>query len=423
MSRFIIVFFSSFLSTLGVTYVYCKLSNWSFKINIKVLLLFLFVVFLFSIIKYFDYNFISSFVFFLCYPFLFYAIHHESLKKLFFSLIVVWFYGMCLDLFAMVIISIIIFLFDIDFNFPWLSEIMTVFVFLCMIFIGNSNRIKKVTNALLNFLNKIQFPDFLLTVFILFIFLVGFTLFANIEHLSISLVLMFLIVLIIMNLSFLILYKISSIENIKFINTLKENNKFYMKVNNENRIFRHNLLANLLSIKSVSNKKSRLLIDDLIRDFNSNIDFSNHIKDIPYGINGVLYQKIYKYLNDIDIKIDNQIKYDIFEVLTPRRYNVLIEKLIISLDNALEASIKSIEKILIIDLYEECDDIVIEIKNTFLANINLELLGTINYSTKKVKSGLGLFSSFRNKEVDVKVRIINNLFVSKLIAKKSKNII
>ena len=297
---------------------------------------------------------------------------------------------------------------------------MTIFVFICMIVIGKSKKMKKITNAILHILNKIHFPDFILTLFTLFVFLMGYTLFANINHLSISLVLAFLIILILMNFVFLIQYKINSVETIKFTNVLKENNKFYMQVDDENRIFKHNLLAKLLSIKSVSNKKARLLIDDLILEFNSNVDFSNHIKDIPYGLNGVLYQKIYSYLNDLDIKIDNQIDYDIVEVLTPRRYNVLVEKMIVSLDNALEASSKSVEKLLIVDLYEQDHDIIIEIKNTFLDNINLDDLGTLNYSTKRTKGGLGLFSALRNKEVGLTVKIVNNLFVSKLIAKKNK---
>lgn len=420
MNNYLVVFFSSFLSTLGVSYVYCKSCDVFFKFNIKNVFAFIIIVFSFSVIKFLDYNFIGSFAYFLFYPFFFYILNPMPFKKLFFYLIIVWFYGMCLDLIAMLIISFIIFAFKLDFSYHWLAEIMTIFVFICMIVIGKSKKMKKITNAILHILNKIHFPDFILTLFTLFVFLMGYTLFANINHLSISLVLAFLIILILMNFVFLIQYKINSVETIKFTNVLKENNKFYMQVDDENRIFKHNLLAKLLSIKSVSNKKARLLIDDLILEFNSNVDFSNHIKDIPYGLNGVLYQKIYSYLNDLDIKIDNQIDYDIFEVLTPRRYNVLVEKMIVSLDNALEASSKSVEKLLIVDLYEQDHDIIIEIKNTFLDNINLDDLGTLNYSTKRTKGGLGLFSALRNKEVGLTVKIVNNLFVSKLIAKKNK---
>ena len=43
-------------------------------------------------------------------------------------------------------------------------------------------------------------------------------------------------------------------------------------------------------IKSVSNKKARNLIDDFLKSYNSNMDFSFHIKDMPYGLNGIIYE-------------------------------------------------------------------------------------------------------------------------------------
>lgn len=157
-----------------------------------------------------------------------------------------------------------------------------------------------------------------------------------------------------------------------------------------------------------------------MNNFISNIDFNTHIENIPYGLNGILYQKIYPFLNNLEIKINNEIYYDIFEVLNPRRYNVLVEKIVISLDNAIEASLKSVDRILIINLYEENNYIVIEIKNSLVDSIDVDFLGSINYSTKKRNSGLGLFSAMRDKEVSMDIKIINDMFVSHLEAKKNK---
>ena len=38
------------------------------------------------------------------------------------------------------------------------------------------------------------------------------------------------------------------------------------------------------------------LIEDLISQFNKNEKFSENIKVIPYGLNGIIYQKLYPYL-------------------------------------------------------------------------------------------------------------------------------
>lgn len=95
---------------------------------------------------------------------------------------------------------------------------------------------------------------------------------------------------------------------------MQENNDFYIKVEDENRIFKHNLVAKLLSIKSVSNNKSMALIEDLILQFNKNVSFSQTIKVIPYGLNGIIYQKLYSYMNVLNIKINNEIGYDIFSI-------------------------------------------------------------------------------------------------------------
>ena len=185
-------------------------------------------------------------------------------------------------------------------------------------------------------------------------------------------------------------------------------------------------MAKILSIKSVSGKKARMLIDDFLRSFNQNIDFSIHIQDMPYGLNGIIYEKIYSYIGKLHIKIDNKIDFDIFTKLNPRRYNVFVEKMIIALDNAIEASLNSVEKLLVINLYFEDESIIMDIKNTLSTNLNLEELGKVNYSTKSNKDykrhGLGLFSALRNNEVTMSIKIVNNLFITRIIAKQNLGI-
>ncbi len=420
MIEFLIWFVSSLISALGVIFLYYKISSLKKCLNLLIILIILLGSFILSVSRYYDIMFLSSISYFLFYPLVFYLLKKQTVKSLVFFTLIIFIYGMILDSLSMLIISFILFVFNWHISISNLSLIMTFIVFIFMISLAHSKCVKKFTNEFFNAFQKINYPDFILVIFTIFVLLIGIVMFINLDKLSINFVLSILIFLIIFNFTFLIKYKLNSFETARFVEVLRKNNQFYISVDDENRIFKHNIVAKLLSIKSVSNHKARLLIDDLLNNFISNIDFNTHIENIPYGLNGILYQKIYPFLNNLEIKINNEIYYDIFEVLNPRRYNVLVEKIVISLDNAIEASLKSVDRILIINLYEENNYIVIEIKNSLVDSIDVDFLGSINYSTKKRNSGLGLFSAMRDKEVSMDIKIINDMFVSHLEAKKNK---
>lgn len=420
MIEFLIWFVSSLISALGVIFLYYKISSLKKCLNLLIILIILLGSFILSVSRYYDIMFLSSISYFLFYPLVFYLLKKQTVKSLVFFTLIIFIYGMILDSLSMLIISFILFVFNWHISISNLSLIMTFIVFIFMISLAHSKCVKKFTNEFFNAFQKINYPDFILVIFTIFVLLIGIVMFINLDKLSINFVLSILIFLIIFNFTFLIKYKLNSFETARFVEVLRKNNQFYISVDDENRIFKHNIVAKLLSIKSVSNHKARLLIDDLLNNFISNIDFNTHIENIPYGLNGILYQKIYPFLNNLEIKINNEIYYDIFEVLKPRRYNVLVEKIVISLDNAIEASLKSVDRILIINLYEENNYIVIEIKNSLVDSIDVDFLGSINYSTKKRNSGLGLFSAMRDKEVSMDIKIINDMFVSHLEAKKNK---
>ena len=420
MIEFLIWFVSSLISALGVIFLYYKISSLKKCLNLLIILIILLGSFILSVSRYYDIMFLSSISYFLFYPLVFYLLKKQTVKSLVFFTLIIFIYGMILDSLSMLIISFILFVFNWHISISNLSLIMTFIVFIFMISLAHSKCVKKFTNEFFNAFQKINYPDFILVIFTIFVLLIGIVMFINLDKLSINFVLSILIFLIIFNFTFLIKYKLNSFETARFVEVLRKNNQFYISVDDENRIFKHNIVAKLLSIKSVSNHKARLLIDDLLNNFISNIDFNTHIENIPYGLNGILYQKIYPFLNNLEIKINNEIYYDIFEVLNPRRYNVLVEKIVISLDNAIEASLKSVDRILIINLYEENNYIVIEIKNSLVDSIDVDFLGSINYSTKKRNSGLGLFSAMRDKELSMDIKIINDMFVSHLEAKKNK---
>ncbi len=423
MSKFIVWLIISFFSTFSFAYLYYKLTDSTRKIGLKLVLMYLFGAVSVILIKIYDIQLLNHVFFFIYFPLFFYMIKALPLKKLIFYVLVVWLSGIAVDILTILFTSIILYLFNLSFNlyldnYEYVSMLLTICVTIFLIFISYKKYLNSLVSKLYSKVTNTKHLDFLLTVFAIFIFLVGMTMFLNVKNLSINVLLTVVIVLMIITFAVLVRYKISIEENLKYLKTLKENNEFYIKMEDENRIFQHNLIAKLLSIKSVANKKAISLIEDLISQFNKNIDFSNSIKIIPYGLNGIVYQKLYPYLKKINIKINNEINYDIFNVLKPRRYNVLVEKVVIALDNAIESSLHSKSKNIVINMCDVDDCILIEIQNTFGNDINLDLLGNINYSTKGKKHGLGLFSIMRNNEASVSVKIVNNTFISKITTKK-----
>ena len=420
MSKFIVWLVTCFLSTLGFSYFYYKISKSQQKINLAIVVVFIMGVLISTFSRYYNFLLFNSISYFIYYPILFYLLNHMSFRELFFYVIIVWLYGMVLDLLSMIAISGLYNLFNLNVdNIEIFQGFPTIIVFILLILISKNKFIDKITKYLYNLYSKIEYLDFALVSFTVLIFILGLSIAVNIKKLSITFLLIVIIYLMLLCFILIVKYKSNNYENKIFLKTLKENNEFYISMDAENRIFKHNLAAKLLSIKSVSNKKARSLIDDMLSQYNKNIDFSRHVQDIPYGFNGIIYQKLYPYLDKLNVKIDIQIDFDIFEVLKPKRYNVFVEKMVVSLDNAIESCLNSYDKLLILNLYSIDDLIVIEIKNTFSSNLNIDELGMVNYSTKGKKRGLGLFSALRDKEAAMNVKIINNFFVTKISAKKN----
>lgn len=423
MTRFVVWLIISFFSTFSFAYLFYKLTDANKKIDLKLFLIYLFGVVTVILIEFYNIEALNYIFFFIYFPIFFYMLKPMPLKKLIFYVLVVWFVGIAIDILTILFTSLIFYIFKINFNLyivysEYVSMALTIFTTISLIFIGYIKCLNSIVSKLYGKISNFKYSDFLLMIFAIFIFLIGMTMFLNVKNLSINILLYFVIILMVITFSVLIKYKINEDENTKYLKTLKENNEFYIKMDDENRVFKHNLVAKLLSIKSVSNKKAMALIEDLIMQFNKSVEFSNSIKIIPYGLNGIIYQKLYPYIKDLNIKINNEITYDIFTVLKPRRYNVLVEKIVVSLDNAIESSLKSKDKSIVINISDIDDNICVEIKNTIGNDINMDLLGDKNYSTKGIKRGLGLFSILRNNEASVSVKIINNIFVSKIIAKK-----
>ena len=392
MKEFIFWLMACFLSTYGITFLFCKVSEVKGGLSYKSMFIFVIGVLYLSISKYYGNKITYSY--FIFYPILYYSICKIKLRRMIIITLIIWLIGTFLDLISMLFSSLVCLIFNIDlikyYNVFTLS--LSVLVVLVFIIIGSWNKTRNLLIKVINYLSDIEYSNFTLIVFCIFNFILALCIFFNLDRIKVDVLIFIIILLLVFSFILLIKFRINDVENKKYLKTLKENNDFYIRMDDENRIFKHNLIAKLSSIKSVSNKKAIALIDDFVIKNNKGMNYSKKMKTIPYGLNGIIHQKTYPYLEDINFKLINKINTDIFKVLKPRRYNVLVEKLMVSLDNAIESSLNSRNKVVVISLYDDEENIYVEIKNSFAHIIDVDNLGSLNYSTKGKRRGLGLFS-------------------------------
>ena len=211
-------------------------------------------------------------------------------------------------------------------------------------------------------------------------------------------------------------------ENITLKQTnaiLIKNNEFYTKLLDNYRILKHNLISQLIGIKSVSNKNTKKLIDDLIKQYNETYNTTQYIKEMPSKVSGIIYEKLYNFKQkDIKLTVDNKIKNDLFNLISPRSYNLLCEALGVLFDNAMEATSETKEKIIYLKFEEKEEEIKITIINTFVGKIDIEKIGSKNYTHKENGHGLGLYSLMGRNKLQIKYHIKNNLFFSEIFIEK-----
>ncbi len=189
-------------------------------------------------------------------------------------------------------------------------------------------------------------------------------------------------------------------------------NQAYKKTIEECRELKDNFKHDLYSLKLVDKKELDHTIEELIKKYNKQFEWINDLEKIPEGIQGIIYLKqkeaeknnvkIIANVNDIKGKYKNII--NISNIL-----GILI-------DNAVEATKNTSNNFVVVNFMEENDILQISILNNFNNEINCELIGTKNYSTKKRNSGIGLNYVNKIKDKNIKVGFIieNNVFISKI---------
>jgi len=342
-------------------------------------------------------------------------------KSIYYSLII-WLYGMLSDLIIMLIISITNLTYILStIDIMYIKVLSTIVMIIILLSICSIPFIKKFTTKIINKIEKLNFS------LILDLVIVGLLIYLSIlcakdinDSYNITLYISFALILLIVVL--LALDKYYNIKRLKEINEiLLKNNDFFIKLDNDYRILKHNLTNQLLGIKSFSDGKVKNMIDDLIIKYNSKTFSSKDISKIPRGLNGIIYEKFYTFGNKkIQLIIHNNIKSDIIYNVKPKKFNDLCETLGVLIDNALEAASKSDEKIILINFDETNMEYSIDINNSYKELLDIDSIGTKDYSTKQRKSGIGIFSILNKKGIILKNSINNSIYKTKIVIKKSR---
>ncbi len=310
---------------------------------------------------------------------------------------------------------------------------VTIIRILCTILVSLLVMLSFIPSKFINFINKMinfmisKWSKLLLilacSLCLVFAMLLLYTAYNfNLTVFLISLVLMFIFLFFSLVLIFQYFKNKRSEEEQKtLLNLMNE----YEKILEKDRINRHEMLNNLIVLKSKKNKNSKEyeeLLDSIIEDYQmKKSNFYSKLSHLPSGIKGIIYYKLANIdVNNINFNliISNEVK-ELFETFDSKLYYKICKILGILIDNALEATSISEIKILVIDMYFENDTIVVHIENSFSETIEISEMNKKGVSSKGEGRGYGLYIVNKlvkeSKNIEFKQFINeNNNFVSLL---------
>lgn len=196
-------------------------------------------------------------------------------------------------------------------------------------------------------------------------------------------------------------------------NLLKNN---YNKVNLEYRNMRHNLMNDLLALKTTDKEYANNLIDTMIFTYKKDYDQFGLVTTDKTGIEGVIDIKLKEaHKMGLNVTIESNKSLDNLDYLNDK-YLKVCETIGIVLDNAIESSKETKDKIIYVDIIFD-NNLTIKVVNSFNNKIDVDDLYKLDYSTKNRNSGLGLsyIESLKPYGIKTEVKIVNSLFIMKII--------
>jgi len=353
-----------------------------------------------------------------CYTLFKYLYRCEKTKARNYS-IIIWIISLLLDVVVMVTVNIMGILTYCEEDLLLIKSVGTTFMSIVLLITSNIKPVIYFFNKIELKMEKLQITMNHITTLIISYLLIGYMTSENINN-KFTVITLLIIGISVLIITILFISMKYQILNFKKTNEILEKNDIVnRRIITQYRILKHNLESQLIGVKSVSNKEAQALINDLIQEYNASFYIKHHINEMPSGINGLVFEKLYNYhKKELNITITNKIKKNILEEVGPRSYNLFCEALGVTLDNALEASIKSKEKLIYLEFKETDEKLIIKIMNTFTGHIELDKLGTVHYTSKETGHGFGLFSLIGRKNLTITTSIKNNLFINLIEVKK-----
>lgn len=395
------------LSVVGALFIaFGSLLAWSIllnkKINFKDWKFYFFIIIITILLK-FNYNNVLKFtinVFFL--SLVVKLLYNQTIK----NSIVTTFYTQIVGIIFELAYSILaIYLFKIDFEVESLNSLIIffadLFVSAGIVFMVKMNFFKKLYNAIINMINKIQGKT-LLVILIPLIFI--FNIYLEITFYKIGKLYVFVLNGVTIFIIMLIIYRLSKKENeytkiYNKYNTTLNSLKEYEDILDKYRVSNHENKNELLTIRNMvveKNQKAANYIDKLVKNkIKDDEKIMQEVSVIPAGgLRGLVYSKIL-YMKEKSIEYELNISKEIRTVdlinnISDSDMLDICHIVGVYIDNAIEAVIDLKDKYVNIDTYLENNCIVFEISNYYEGKIDLEKLEEKGYTTKSSGHGYGL---------------------------------
>lgn len=178
----------------------------------------------------------------------------------------------------------------------------------------------------------------------------------------------------------------------------------YENVLNQTSENRHEMLNDLLILRSIADKNSSEFtrtLDGIIRQYDTK-KFKKYtsLAKLPTGVKGMIYYKI-AFINENEINFDtvvNGVDYAKFEAMDKDLYYKVCKILGILMDNAIDACVDSNKKKLVVSVYTENEDLCVEIDNSYSGIVDKDGIKKKGYTTKGKNHCYGL--TILNRIVD-----------------------
>ena len=335
---------------------------------------------------------------------LFYFNYKEGMYNVIFKSIIVY----VIMIFADIVSSIVLIVFVKSVNIETVNLFKALGSFLnstCMFLMFSFKPFVKLINSFFSkILKKSYLPVICVSFFLLFVFwLIEYyhkVIFSS-DTIIISIIVMqFLMFLFVMLALQYLKNKNNEIQKQQLLVLMHE----YENVLNQTSENRHEMLNDLLILRSIADKNSSEFtrtLDGIIRQYDTK-KFKKYtsLAKLPTGVKGMIYYKI-AFINENEINFDtvvNGVDYAKFEAMDKELYYKVCKILGILMDNAIDACVDSDKKKLVVSVYTETEDLCVEIDNSYSGIVDTDEIKKKGYTTKGKNHGYGL--TILNRIVD-----------------------